>query len=297
MNNLIDAVLKAPALLVSALRDPLVRSSRSPHFWVVSTCNRHPKCDMVFLHGYVGRLGLAGLFSYSGLAETLRASRELTLRSSRGVTVSRSLGLVCLLAFASACSGGDAESSSSTLPTTEAAETSTTTTEAPVDTTVPVETSTTTSAPAESAVADGDVEALWTQVWQLAAQPSSTEADFEAFASAEAASQLKAIVGDTARSITNYPATSPANDDGLVEVHDCLLATPTLDELTEIDPPAAFWLSGEVVRSESGELQITSVTREQSVGCVPAEVADAAIADYLSAKAGEAAYFLSLIHI
>ena len=213
--------------------------------------------------------------------------------------VTRFFVFVSVLVVVSACSGGSsAESSTSTVPESAISEaedvvsTSTTTT-----TSVTEEESRTSSAAAAAAESagssDSDVEALWAELWQLAAQPGSTEADFAALASAEVASELMELVGGDARSITNYPATSPEADNGVVAVHDCLIADPPLNNPTLTSPLTAQWLSGEVARSDSGELQITSVNLEPSFGCVPEEVSDAAIADYLSARAGQAAYWVS----
>ena len=198
------------------------------------------------------------------------------------------IGLLFGALVLAACGGSDdSESSAVTLPPDAVVESTSTTAEASDTTTTEAPTTTTTTTEPEAPdVTPDEAGAVWESAWQAAADELGL-AEVEGFASSDVASGLISAVG-SGRSVTNYPAVSPADEDGVWVVHDCLISSPPV-----IDA-ASDWYRGEVTLSDSGELIVTDFKLESSSGCVPAVLADEVIADYLEAIAIENEYLTTL---
>lgn len=197
----------------------------------------------------------------------------------RSIVKFRLLILAMSLGLFACGSGGGESASTPTLPDADVVESSssTSTTAAPTTSTTSTSTSTTTTTVVESAGSVDEAALVWTSAWQTATDASTTAGDVEAFASADVAEGLKGLLGTADRAITNYPAVSEANDDGVFVVHDCLYSSlPLIGGNTA-------WYSAEVGADEDGELRVLSLSLESSDACVPAEVSDAAVAGYLEA--------------
>ena len=204
--------------------------------------------------------------STPGVAETMTRGGDTGKRATAFLSAA-------LLVLA-ACSGGNGDSVTS--PTAEPTLESTTTT--PTSTTVapttePTTTATPTTEPAQPA--EDEFRAVWEEAWRIAADPDSTEADFADVASPDVAARLDAVVtGDAERTFTHYASVSEPGADGFVEIHDCLLSQPPFAG------GAATWFSGRAGPDADGTIRIVALTPESLTGCVPAETAEAAIADY-----------------
>ena len=185
--------------------------------------------------------------------------------------------ILALTLVLSACGAGDGEAAPTpTLPETDVVESSSSTTAVG-----PTTTTSSTSAPTTTVVevvgSVDEVAALWTAAWQTATDASTSAGDVEAFASADVSEGLKGLLGGAGRTITNYPAVSEPNADGVFVVHDCLYSSlPLIGGNTA-------WYSAEVGANGAGELRVLSLSLVSSDGCVPAEVSDVVIAGYLEA--------------
>ena len=217
----------------------------------------------------------------SRLLHLERATRVCAAPGARNViegghkgTARRGTALIAaLVLLVSACSGSNGADSSVPPPTSEPTDTSTSTAEptaTSAPTTAPTTTSTTEPPPDESAFA-----AVWEEAWRIAADPNSTEADLANVASQDVAARLKALIqGSAERMITNYAVVSAPGADGFVEINDCVLSQPPFAG------GAAGWYSGRVGPGDDGTIRIVELQAVAPAGCVPAELADAAIADY-----------------
>jgi hypothetical protein len=182
--------------------------------------------------------------------------------NTRSRRVARLAAPFCLLLVLSACD-------ESSTPDTLAPITSTTSTTPAPTTTAP---STTTSEPVPD---PAGYEEVWVTAWGIAADPSSTAADLEQVASAEAATRLDSMIaGSVERTITNHPVVSAPDADGFVEINDCMLSQPPFVGGADV------WFRGRVGPDGNGAIRVVSMEPVSSEGCVPAEIAEAAIADY-----------------
>lgn len=206
--------------------------------------------------------------------------------SGRIFKLSFVLGLALI---AAACAGGGDTASDVTLPAVDESVPveASSTTEAPTSTTEAPTTPTTSTAPVEAASSD-EAMAAWVSAWQTASQIEIDEAAVEAFATPEVASGLKQVLtgGGSSRLVTNFPALSDPDSNGVIVVHDCLFVSPPIiDSLTS-------WYRGEITVSESGEAVVSSFELEAS-GCVPETLSNQIIPDFLEARALEAQFFSS----
>ena len=206
----------------------------------------------------------------------------------RAAMLGRSFAIGTLLLILAGCGGDSDRAGEAPLldASPEASEQTTTSAAAPT-TSTPASSTTTTTAEVSAISADTDeVAALWIEAWQAASVGGSSEADVAAFADAETAGILinRADAGGVGRVITNYPAVSPVDENGVFVVNDCLISNPASIGAN------SNWYRGEVTVTDAGELQMTSLEVEATSGCIPAEIADVAIGDYLTAIAAETAY-------
>ncbi len=121
--------------------------------------------------------------------------------------------------------------------------------------------------------------AMWDGASLLVTDPEAAQAAIEATAASDVVDQLTTIfspdveggVEVAARMFGNHPVIVD-NGDGTVQINDCLQVTPP-------DTAPFVWFSG-VAALEDGQWRIMSIEPEALGGCVPAEIADAAIAGY-----------------
>ncbi len=201
--------------------------------------------------------------------------------------------LVVALLMAASCSGeqppeepapaAPARSSiddSTTAPSSEdAGEEETTTTVDPAD-------ATTDESPGPD---DDEIEAIWVELWAAA---TSVGADRDtAFAELGAsinpaveAELTDRIPGDIERVVANNPVLSDG-DNGSVRIDDCLNVDPSFTEEN------ASWWSATAVAGDDGRWVIQDLMLETGEGCVPAAVAEEAIAAYLEFWESRADYW------
>ena len=197
-------------------------------------------------------------------------------------------GLLFTALVVAACVGGGEAASDATLPPIdESVETETSTTTSSV---VPATTTTSAAVVEEEENLVGVVsvevaEEVWVSAWQAAGLEASSVGDIEVFASVEVAEGLRATLGAVDRSISNFAAVSEPDEDGVVVIHDCLVSFPPFFDA------ASTWYSGEVSLSEDGVPRVSSFSVESTDPCVPAQVSDAVIADYLDSRAAEAQFW------
>ena len=221
----------------------------------------------------------------------------VTYENRRGTgrrTVTAAAATVVLVWSACACSGDDG---SIPLPATTASE--------------PVTTTTTTTTTVPVGVDEATAKQVWIDAWTVASAADATVQDLAEITSPDVAERLIRVLhlgGDVAtaqalpdvladdispdeaerlieslqrgveRVVTNTPYVSPGDGDGLdsVRMDDCLL----------ISPPAvmtsANWYRGVVTLDETAAagLRVTVLEPEVYTGCVPASVAEAALAGY-----------------
>lgn len=179
--------------------------------------------------------------------------------SLRGV-----VSLAALALFAAACGPASSEPVTPTLD-------STTATSAPTSTTLP-------------APRPHEVEELWIKAWAGATELDATPESLAALATAEvAAAMIAAVQSDDGvqRTLAHFPVTGAPKPDGSVEVNDCIKFDPPLPETV-----GDFWYQSSAAFDGNGVLRLTAL-KEKSHGCVPAELAMAAIGayeDYLDAR-------------
>ncbi len=187
--------------------------------------------------------------------------------------------LFLVVLVAAACSSGNGDS------VADDVEGATPTTQPPAVEADPTAGSTPTTEPTTSPEAPPAEDAItsWVAMWdgaeQLVTDPAAAQAAIEATADTAVAEQLATIfspdvdsdVDIAARTFENHPLLTD-NGGGTVRIDDCLQVTPP-------DTSPFVWFSG-TATAEAGVWRVTSIEPEALGGCVPAEIADAAIAGY-----------------
>ena len=187
--------------------------------------------------------------------------------------------LLALALVTAGCGGGNGDSVSDDVedvaPTAAPSESATTPSTTSSPTTEP------TATPAAPPIEDA-LEA-WVAMWDgaelLVSDPSTAEAEMGAASAPAVADQLTTIfspqvdsdVEVVARTFDNYPVLTDTGT-GMVQIEDCLQVSPP-------DTAPFVWFSG-TAAVEDGEWQIVSIEPKALGGCVPAEIAEAAIAGY-----------------
>ncbi len=187
--------------------------------------------------------------------------------------------LLALALVTAGCSSGSGDSVSDDLervtPTTGPSESATTPSTTSAPTTEP--TATPAVPPAEGAL---DV---WTAMWDgaelLVSDPLTAEAEMGAASDPAVAAQLTTIflpqvdsdVEVVTRTFDNHPVLTDTGT-GIVQIEDCLQVSPP-------DTAPFVWFSG-TAAVEGGAWRIMSIEPKALGGCVPAEIAEAAIAGY-----------------
>ncbi|MGF1599991.1 MAG: hypothetical protein ACFCVK_24290, partial [Acidimicrobiales bacterium] len=184
--------------------------------------------------------------------------------------------LFFLALVGAACSGGgndsvadDLNGATPSTPSTALAD--------PAPTSAPT-TELTSALPAAEGAGDAWV-AMWDGAEGLVTDQTVARTEIDAVATAEVADQLETIfspevAGDVeiaARTFENRPVLTDIGN-GMVEIDDCLQVTPP-------DTAPFVWFAG-TATAEDGSWRITSIEPKALGGCVPAEIAEAAIAGY-----------------
>ena len=198
--------------------------------------------------------------------------------SGARMSVRRLGALVALALCAAACSGSDEAELPTEEELTSSAEASATTAATADDDAG--DTTTTTADASAGGEVDGaeEIEAIWVELWTAA---GTIEADraaaFDALgASIDAeveATLTEMIAGEQERTVVNSPVLS-AGEEGAVRIDDCLNVRPAFIE------DNANWWSATAVPSDDGDWVIQDLVLETAKGCVPAEIAEEALAAY-----------------
>ena len=187
--------------------------------------------------------------------------------------------LFLIALVAAACSSGNGDSVADGLEGATPTRQSTTVEADPTASSAPTTEPTTPPAgpPAEDALRTW--VAMWDGAEQLVTDPTAADEAIGANADPSVAEQLATIFspdveGDVdiaARTFENHPVLTDTGD-GTVRIDDCLQVTPP-------DTSPFVWFSG-TATAVDGVWRVTSIEPEALGGCVPAEIADAAIAGY-----------------
>lgn len=184
--------------------------------------------------------------------------------------------LFFLALVGAACSGGgndsvvdDLDGATPSTPSTAVADPAPTS----APTTEPIAT-----VPAAEGAGDAWV-AMWDGAERLVTDQTVARTEIDAVATAEVADQLETIfspevAGDVeiaARTFENQPVLIDIGN-GMVQIDDCLQVTPP-------DTAPFVWFAG-TATAEDGSWRITSIEPKALGGCVPAEIAEPAIAGY-----------------
>ncbi len=188
-----------------------------------------------------------------------------------------SVALAALGLLAAACSSGEE------LQRPADDELTTPTSEASASTADEDDGTTTTAAAADDADAaiaeSGDeIEAIWVELWSASGKvEAEREAAYDALGDAidpeVEATLTEMIAGEQERTVVNSPVLS-AGEDGAVRIDDCLNVRPAFIE------DNANWWSATAVPSGDGGWVIQDLALETAKGCVPAEIAEQALAAY-----------------
>lgn len=187
--------------------------------------------------------------------------------------------ILILAGFLAAC-GGSSEASG------EGVVTSTTTTPPTSSTETSVVDPVSETSEAQAPITDPSAAvASWIELWEgaenLATDPDAARAAIQTVASDQVFEQLNTIynpsVGDdvtvdsTARTFVNDPTTT-VSAPGVVEINDCIFESPRIGNAT-------IWYSG-TAELVDDTWTITSLQLRSEIGCVPAVLAEDAIAGY-----------------
>jgi hypothetical protein len=204
---------------------------------------------------------------------TSGASPRFPGHKAKTLVLVRRFGLAAAtLLLAAACSGGGEAATPEPTATAPALE--------PTPTTEPVVEPTATEIPEPTATvvpADPDAaQAAWSNFWQAISVPDDNAFGLAAaleWGSQEAIDGVRSFPwGSTDREVENFPVLEAA-EGGSFAVNDCMFFTPGFGSST-------VWWQG-TVELVDGSWSVTSATRVNGFDpCVPAELADEAIAGY-----------------
>ena len=200
-----------------------------------------------------------------------------------------SVALAALLALG-ACTETAGTTTTTTLAPTSSTSTTTTVDPPTTSTSTSVATTSTTELPADSGV-----EAAWSSYWEAWTQVRASEdldpAPLEAVASAQVVEGAIALFerqresgqGPTETEVTLHPTVTAEQADGAT-IEDCVLLAPSFTDNVGV------WYEADLVRSDEG-WKVDAFRIRSASGCVPREMADAAIDGYQAYYEAEADFW------